>query len=118
MTLMGMLFKNQKRTLARKQSMTLFRKQNLMLYRKKSSTLFWKQKNRRYFGRHKGCYLGSKKVVCLDALSFVHDMSHLASSLTTQCKKNTLKREAKWDSNSRICCSDSYSEDGKYSSLT
>ena len=63
MVLTGMSFKKQNMTLVRKQNRMLFRKQTLMLFMKKSWMLFWKQKNRRYFGRHKGCYLGSKKYV-------------------------------------------------------
>ena len=47
-----------------------------MLFRKKKKDFFW------------------------DALSFVDDASHLASSLTTQCKKKiTLKRDSKLDAN-------------------
>ena len=70
-------------------------------------------------GRKVGRYSGSKKIDAIldvikaaileakiDALSFFHDASHLASSLTTQCKKITLKNGAKLDANSKICCSE------------
>ena len=35
----------------------------------------------------------TKEDVFLDALSFFHDASHLASSLTTQCKKKLHQKE-------------------------
>ena len=81
------LFRKQTSTLFRKQSWMLFWKQTLTLFRKQSWTIFWSKKRYVILDIIKDAILDAKKDFFWDALSFVDDASHLASSLTTQCKK-------------------------------